>query len=346
MNAVSVPFSWRLLSVKELTREFISGGTPSTKDSRLWEGDIPWTTSAPITEDAIILDTAQRFISRSALETSATNLVPKGNLLIGTRVGVGKAVVNLIDIAISQDLTGAVIDHALVDAEFIAYQFKAHGPQLYLEGRKRGTTIKGISRFDLEALELYIPPLPEQRAIAHALQAVQDAIAARRRELALERERKAALMQHLFTYGIEGDSSPCTMTRFGRIPERWTLLPLAECAEVQTGVAKGRRLNGDQAVSVPYLRVANVQDGRLDLSEIKEIELRASEVDRYSLQSGDVLMTEGGDLDKLGRGFIWNDQIPGCVHQNHISQYDRIEKCLCRNTLLTSFRATMAKHTS
>lgn len=178
MSPISLPFSWRLLPVKELTYEFISGGTPSTKDSGLWEGDIPWTTSTPITEDAIALGRAQRFISRNALETSATNLVPKGNLLIGTRVGVGKAVVNLIDIAISQDLTGAVIDHTLVDAEFIAYQFKAHGPQFYLEGRKRGTTIKGISRFDLEALELYIPPLPEQRAIARALRAVQDAIAA------------------------------------------------------------------------------------------------------------------------------------------------------------------------
>jgi type I restriction enzyme S subunit len=93
---------------------------------------------------------------------------------------------------------------------------------------------------------------------------------------------------------------------------------LSECAVVQTGVAKGRKLNGDESVSVPYLRVANVQDGYLDLSEIKQIDIRRSEVSRYSLQPGDVVLTEGGDFDKLGRGFIWNGEVPECVHQNHI----------------------------
>jgi type I restriction enzyme S subunit len=83
-------------------------------------------------------------------------------------------------------------------------------------------------------------------------------------------------------------------------------------------VAKGRILNGAEVVSVPYLRVANVQGGYLDLTEIKTIEIRRSEIPRYSLRAGDVVLTEGGDFDKLGRGFIWNGEVPGCVHQNHI----------------------------
>ena len=68
----------------------------------------------------------------------------------------------------------------------------------------------------------------------------------------------------------------------------------------------------------PYLRVANVQDGYLDLAEIKEIEVPAAQVERFSLRNGDVLLTEGGDFDKLGRGSIWNGEVPGCVHQNHV----------------------------
>ncbi len=87
---------------------------------------------------------------------------------------------------------------------------------------------------------------------------------------------------------------------------------------VQTGAAKGRKFGGEQTVATPYLRVANVQDGYLDLSEIKYIHILQSEIDRYSLQPGDVLLTEGGDFDKLGRGFIWHGEIPGCIHQNHI----------------------------
>lgn len=160
------------------------------------------------------------------------------------------------------------------------------------------------------------PPLPEQRAIARALRAVQDAIQARRREVELERERKAALMQQLFTHGTRGESTK--QTRFGLVPQSWRVVPLDECAYVQTGVAKGRDISGRRIVSVPYLRVANVQDGYLDLAEVKSIDLANDEVERYLLRSGDVLLTEGGDFDKLGRGFIWRGQVPTCVHQNHI----------------------------
>tara|TARA_R110002050_G_scaffold18850_2_gene54690 strand:+ start:3647 stop:4876 length:1230 start_codon:yes stop_codon:yes gene_type:complete len=88
-------------------------------------------------------------------------------------------------------------------------------------------------------------------------------------------------------------------------------------ALVQTGIAKGKQVNGN-SVDVPYLRVANVQDGHVDLSVIKQITVRPVEVDRYLLQSGDVLFTEGGDFDKLGRGTVWAGQIEPCLHQNHI----------------------------
>jgi type I restriction enzyme S subunit len=98
----------------------------------------------------------------------------------------------------------------------------------------------------------------------------------------------------------------------------WVEKPLFECATVQTGVSKGRKLNHEELISVPYLRVANVQDGYLDLHEIKEIQIRPQEKTRYTLQPGDVLLTEGGDFDKLGRGFVWNGEIADCIHQNHV----------------------------
>jgi type I restriction enzyme, S subunit len=68
----------------------------------------------------------------------------------------------------------------------------------------------------------------------------------------------------------------------------------------------------------PYLRVGNVQDGHLDLADVSVIELPASLAAGVELRTDDVLMTEGGDLDKLGRGYLWKGEIPGCLHQNHI----------------------------
>lgn len=104
----------------------------------------------------------------------------------------------------------------------------------------------------------------------------------------------------------------------GRVPAHWEVKPLKWIAAVQTGVAKGKDYGERPTAEVPFLRVANVQDGYLDLEDVATIELPGDEVDRYRLQVGDVLMNEGGDFDKLGRGHVWAGEIPVCVHQNHV----------------------------
>jgi len=101
-------------------------------------------------------------------------------------------------------------------------------------------------------------------------------------------------------------------------PESWIVTNFDTMNFIVSGVAKGKDLRGLRTATYPYLRVANVQRGYLDLSLVKEIEISVDEFDRYCLQSGDVLMTEGGDWDKLGRAAIWNDEVPSCIHQNHI----------------------------
>jgi type I restriction enzyme S subunit len=102
------------------------------------------------------------------------------------------------------------------------------------------------------------------------------------------------------------------------IPEGWALARLDEWCDVAGGIAKGRNLSGRNTVSLPYLRVANVKAGYLVLDEVKTIDIPTDEVDRYSLAAGDVLLTEGGDWDKLGRSAIWTGEIEPCLHQNHI----------------------------
>ncbi len=64
--------------------------------------------------------------------------------------------------------------------------------------------------------------------------------------------------------------------------------------------------------------MANVQDAYLDLSEVKEIDATTEEITQYRLRLGDILLTEGGDRDKLGRGAVWRGEIEECIHQNHI----------------------------
>ena len=103
------------------------------------------------------------------------------------------------------------------------------------------------------------------------------------------------------------------------LPEGWMWATLGQIAALKGGVTKGQRhKEGQSLVEVPYLRVANVQRGYLDLTDIKTISVQPSKVDELRLIKGDILFNEGGDRDKLGRGWIWNEEIPDCIHQNHV----------------------------
>lgn len=103
------------------------------------------------------------------------------------------------------------------------------------------------------------------------------------------------------------------------LPEGWVWASLDMLGEIASGVAKGSKRDPDAAVSeVPYLRVANVQRGFLDLSEVKTILATERDIADLTLQAGDILFNEGGDRDKLGRGWVWRDQVANCIHQNHV----------------------------
>jgi type I restriction enzyme S subunit len=100
--------------------------------------------------------------------------------------------------------------------------------------------------------------------------------------------------------------------------ENYPIVPLDELCDLCSGITKGRKIGSAATVEVPYMAVANVQDGSLKLDNVKTIKATPEEIQRYRLLPGDLLLTEGGDPDKLGRGAIWNGEITSCIHQNHI----------------------------
>ncbi len=180
----------------------------------------------------------------------------------------------------------------------------------YLNSATTGTAIPHLDQDLLLQLRLAVPPPCEQAAIAQLLDAVDKTIQTTR--VATERARALdhSLLHELLEKGIAW--------RHGKRKPNWPIHRLDEVADVGSGVTLGKDVSGFKNVELPYLRVANVQDGHLDLSTIKTVRVRVEEVENYRLEPGDVLMTEGGDLDKLGRGTIWHGEIPNCLHQNHI----------------------------
>ncbi len=102
------------------------------------------------------------------------------------------------------------------------------------------------------------------------------------------------------------------------LPAGWASATLGELCDVIGGITVDAKRGGPGHVEVPYLRVANVQRGRLDLSKMRTILVPEAKLEALTLQHGDVLLNEGGDRDKVGRGWVWEDQLPQCVFQNHV----------------------------
>lgn len=214
-----------------------------------------------------------------------------------------------------------------------------------------GSGLKHLQKKDFKQHEIFLPSdITEQQKIAEVLTKVDKAITQTQQLIAKYKRIKTGLMQDLLTKGIDKNGnirSEATHdfkdSPLGHIPVEWKVKPLYKVSEIVSGVTLGNKFEGLKTIELPYLRVANVQDGYLDLSEIKKIKVPFSYIDKYRLLKGDVLMNEGGDNDKLGRGTIWEEQIEVCLHQNHVYRVRPNSKIIMPNFLAYISSSDFAK---
>lgn len=169
----------------------------------------------------------------------------------------------------------------------------------------RGVNIRHLGKQGLAAFLIPIPPHAEQERIVAAIEENLSRVAAAEAALGAA-AAKASLLTRATVGHLFDDAD-------------WPWTTLGEIAEIKGGVTKDTKRQGDPSfVELPYLRVANVQRGRLDLREITTIRVAREKGEALRLLPGDVLFNEGGDRDKLGRGWVWEGQIAHCIHQNHV----------------------------
>ena len=189
---------------------------------------------------------------------------------------------------------------------------------------KQSTGIQNLDSSSYLSESVGLPTKAEQRTIANFLDRetarIDGLIKKKERLIELLKEQRAALITRAVTKGLDPNvpTKNSGIEWLGEIPAHWEVKPLKAISTLQTGLTLGKKYEGSNLATRPYLRVANVQDGYLWLNDIAEVELPVHDTLRYELREGDVLMTEGGDFDKLGRGHVWENQIAGCLHQNHI----------------------------
>lgn len=164
-------------SLREIVT-FKGGGTPSKQIPEYWNGGIPWASVKDFTSTS--LSDTQDFISQEGLKNSSANLIPKGHVIIPTRMSLGKAAINSVDLAINQDLR-ALVPKVPLDTQFLLHAVLSLKDEIVKKGS--GATVKGITQDELYKLEIAFPPLNDQKRIAHLLCKVEGLISRRKQHL-------------------------------------------------------------------------------------------------------------------------------------------------------------------
>ena len=219
--------AWEQRKLEELASKFTGGGTPNTSNPNYWNGEIPWIQSSDLKEDDVLSLTVKKHISQEGLENSAAKIVPKNSLVIVTRVGVGKLVVNNQEIATSQDFLS--LSGIKGDSRFLAYSLYS----LLKKNSRRvqGTSIKGITKVDFLKETILIPSLEEQEKISSCMVEIDKLITLHQRKLEALKKLKRTLLQKMFPK--KGHLKP--ELRFFGFTNDWEQRKLEELASKFTG---------------------------------------------------------------------------------------------------------------
>ena len=232
---------------------------------------------------------------------------------------------------ISEDVEGLVCGYHLskiapeagvMDGGYLSWALRSKPVNLQFALAAQGITRYGLSSSALADGVVPCPPHNEQLAIASYLDIetarIDGLIEEKKYLLDSLTELKSTRITEVVT-GQDLAAQPTGDVWLPKIPKGWSLKRLKYLGQVRSGLAKGKKNDaGTTTVERPYMRVANVQDGYIDLRDVAVIEVAENEVDRYALKIGDVLMNEGGDYDKVGRGAMWEGLVEECLHQNHV----------------------------
>ena len=219
---------WPLVALRDVYVEILSGGTPSTKNAAYWQGDIPWITSADIVDIRTAIP--RKYITETAVRESATNIIPRGNVIVVTRVGLGKLFRNDFDVCISQDSQGLILKEG-VSADFLVHVLKDRVASF--KNTSQGSTIQGVTKRQLAELQIPLPPLQVQREIVAEIEGYQRVIDGARAVIDNYRPRIA-------------------------VDPEWPMVAIKAVASVESGFGFPTAYQGTPNQAIPFLKVSDM----------------------------------------------------------------------------------------
>ena len=322
---------WPLVRLEDCT-QIISGATPRTSVSAYWDGEICWAPKDLSELDGKYISQTPRKITHAGLESCAATVLPPESVLFSSRAPIGHVAINTVPMATNQGFKNFVPNPDRVHANFLYHWLRCN--RSYLESLGNGATFKEVSKAVVSKIEIPLPPLPEQRRIAHILETADTLLATRRAAYA----HLNALTQSIF-FEMFGDPIANPL----ELPIR-RLIELVDTARPITyGILKP---GPDQLDGVKYVRVVDMQDGGIELSGVRQTTIEISNAYRRSLlKTGDLLMSIRGHVGRMA-------VVPSGLDGANITQDTArlaiagADPTFIRECLRTAtFQGWMAKHT-
>lgn len=280
--------------------DIVGGGTPSTKEPSYWNGDVIWLTPTEVVKaDGTSINQSERTLTQAGVDHSSAKLLPARTVLLTSRASVGFAALASVPLTTNQGFQ-SLIAKPMVLPEFLLLWIQGNRDEF--RSRASGSTFPEISKGKVASVPIRYPSVPSQRRIVDLMTHLDGHLANLRTErdaLSGDQRRLRDIVMSRGELRRAGDVFDILMGR-QRSPSR----------------AEGPNMTR-------YLRAANVKDGRLDLSDVKEMDFDAVERERFGLQQGDVLVSEGsGSAEAVGAAAQWNGELPGTVClQNTLLRY-------------------------
>lgn len=225
--------------------------------------------------------------------------INNGDVLISWSASLGVYIWNRGKALLNQHIFKVAFDKIEVNEQYFVFAVEYNLKEM--EAKMHGATMKHIIKRDFDNIKIPFPSAEKQKEIADILLKVVNIIENRKQEL----KKLDTLVKARFVEMFENKTE-------------YDQFRLEEIADIVSGITKGRKTKCGELREVPYMAVSNVKDGYIDWTTVKTILATEDEIIRYKLLPDDVLMTEGGDPDKLGRGAIISLPPKDCIHQNHI----------------------------
>lgn len=355
---VPLPSGWLKVRLEEIVDritdgthqppKFVSAGIPFVVIGNIVDGQIVWDSVQKFVSESTYRNESKRLrpLPGDILYTAVGSY------------GLAVKVVDDRDFMFQRHIAFVRPRHEIIDPTYLCYALNSPTTKRQADRVARGVAQKTVTLGSLRQFDIPLPPVAEQRRIVARIDALFAEIAEGEAALAAARNGLDTFRRALLKAAVTGEltedwraantvsetggdllarvakhrTTAATGRRSRRsaetraqdaganreLPDQWTWASLEELGEIVGGATVDRKRKPADPATVPYLRVANVQRGHVDLSEIKAITVERTTAQKLQLRRGDVLLNEGGDRDKIGRGWVWDGSVPDMIHQNHV----------------------------